>query len=69
MAVPLEYQELKILLVEDDDGDAQALTRAFRKAQIPNPIVRAVDGQEALEILRGVNGKTKPSSPYIFWLT
>lgn len=41
-----------ILLVEDDDGDAKAVERAFRKEQLPNPIVRAVDGVEALEVLR-----------------
>lgn len=54
---------LNILLVEDDDGDAIAVQRAFHKAKIANPIVRAVDGVEALEILRGSNGRTKPDSP------
>ncbi len=56
---------LSILLVEDDDGDARALQRAFHKAKIGNSIVRAVDGVEALEILRGANGRTKPPSPLI----
>ncbi len=41
-----------ILLVEDDDGDAKAVTRAFSKAEIANPVVRAVDGEAALEFLR-----------------
>jgi len=54
---------IRILLVEDDDGDAKALQRAFAKASIPNPIIRAMDGVEALEILRGENGRTKPDSP------
>ena len=56
---------LSILLVEDDDGDAKAIERAFKKAKIANTIVRAVDGVEALDILRGTNGKTKPPSPSI----
>jgi len=56
---------LSILLVEDDDGDAKALQRAFHKAKIANPIMRAIDGIEALDILKGVNGKTKPASPYM----
>lgn len=56
---------LSILLVEDDDGDAKAIQRAFTKAKIANTIVRAVDGIEALDILRGTNGKTKPPSPSI----
>jgi CheY-like chemotaxis protein len=54
-----------ILLVEDDDGDAKALVRAFQKARIANHIVRAVDGIEALDMLQGRNGKTKPPSPRI----
>jgi CheY-like chemotaxis protein len=54
---------LNILLVEDDDGDARAVQRAFQKAKIANPIVRAVDGIEALDILRGTNGKAKLPAP------
>jgi CheY-like chemotaxis protein len=53
---------LNILLAEDDDGDAKAVQRAFRKALIPNPIMRAMDGVEALEVLRGENGKTRAPS-------
>ncbi len=56
---------MNILLVEDDDGDARALARAFKKAAIPYPIVRAVDGVEALDFLRGTHGKEKISSPYL----
>ena len=56
---------LDILLVEDDDGDAKALRRAFKRANIPDHIVRAVDGIEALEMLKGENGKTKLTSPRI----
>jgi CheY-like chemotaxis protein len=56
---------LNILLVEDDDGDAKAIERAFKKAKIANPILRAVDGVEAVDMFKGANGKTKPPSPYI----
>jgi CheY-like chemotaxis protein len=56
---------LSILLVEDDDGDAKAVQRAFRTAKIANPIHRAVDGIEALDILKGANGRQKPTSPYL----
>jgi CheY-like chemotaxis protein len=56
---------LNILLVEDDDGDAKAIERAFKKARIANPILRAVDGLEALEMLKGTGGKMKPPSPYL----
>jgi CheY-like chemotaxis protein len=56
---------LNILLVDDDDMDVKALERAFRRDKIGNSVVRAVDGIEALEMLKGANGKTKPPSPRI----
>jgi CheY-like chemotaxis protein len=59
-----DLRPLTILLVEDDDGDAQAVRRAFQKAKIANEILRAVDGIEALDILNGANGKSKPQAPF-----
>jgi DNA-binding response OmpR family regulator len=56
---------LNILLVEDDDGDAIAVLRAFKKVKLINLIHRAIDGIEALDILRGENGHKKLMSPYI----
>ena len=52
-----------ILLVDDDDGDAKSVQRAFISARIINPLVRAHDGIDALDILRGTNGKPRLSSP------
>ena len=40
-----------ILLVDDDDIDAMGVERALKKLKISNPIVRARDGVEALELL------------------
>lgn len=62
---PVKSKTLNILLVDDDDGDAKAVQRAVLKANFSNPILRAVDGMEALDILRGENGKTKPPSPIL----
>lgn len=52
--------EVSILLVEDDDVDAEAIKRAFAKAKIVNPVVRARDGLEGLEMLRTRGAIAKP---------
>jgi len=44
--------DVTLFLVEDDDVDAMTIERSFLKQRIANPIVRAYDGIEALEILR-----------------
>jgi CheY-like chemotaxis protein len=56
---------IRILLVEDDDGDAKAVVRTFEKARIANPIVRALDGVEALQILKGADSHPKLETPYL----
>jgi two-component system response regulator len=40
-----------ILLVEDEDVDAELAVRAFQEAKVKNPLVRARDGLEALDYL------------------
>jgi two-component system response regulator len=39
------------LLVEDEDADADLASRAFRRAEIANSLVRVRDGLEALDYL------------------
>ncbi len=56
---------IRILLVDDDDGDAKAVERTFLKARIANPIVRARDGVEALEILKGTDQQLRIQPPYM----
>lgn len=59
---------VNLLLVDDDEVDVQGLKRAFAKSRIGNPIVVARDGIEALEVLRGENGKTKLAKPHLILL-
>ncbi|MES2207816.1 MAG: response regulator [Pseudomonadota bacterium] len=61
----LSSKPLTILLIDDDDGDAKAIQRAFHKAKVANHLLRAVDGIEAFDMLRGTNGVDKISPPYI----
>ena len=46
-------QEQTILLVEDNDDDAELAAMAFHRANITNPLIRARDGVEALDYLFG----------------
>jgi CheY-like chemotaxis protein len=59
-----EYKTVSLLIIDDDDIDATALRRALQKLKLLNPLYRAKDGIEALEILR--NGEIP--SPYIILL-
>ncbi len=48
----INCKEVSLLMVEDDDIDATALKRAMHKLKLLNPVYRARDGVEAMEILR-----------------
>jgi CheY-like chemotaxis protein len=57
-----------ILLVEDDEIDAEAVQRAFRKQKIASPVLVAGDGQQAVDMLRGTNGVEKIARPHLILL-
>lgn len=50
-----QYQQVTILLVDDDDVDYMAVQRAMRQLRLLNPLVRARDGIEALAILTSLD--------------
>lgn len=58
------FRTVSLLIVDDDDIDVTALRRALHKLKLLNPLYRAKDGLEALEILR--NGEIP--NPYIILL-
>ncbi len=41
-----------ILLIEDDNVDAMTVKRALKDLKVTNPLVRAANGEEALDYLR-----------------
>ncbi|MBC3917706.1 response regulator [Undibacterium sp. CY18W] len=55
-----QTKPVTILIVDDDDVDVLGIERALKKLKIANPIVRAHDGIEALQILRQPNGVARP---------
>lgn len=57
-----------LLLVDDDDVDIMSVRRALEDLGIGNPVVVAHDGLEALEHLRGENGRKAIPQPYIIIL-
>lgn len=64
----MDTKAVTILLVDDDVIDVKSIKRAFVKARIGNPVVVAGNGEEALEILRGQNGREQIERPYLILL-
>jgi CheY-like chemotaxis protein len=64
----LSAQPVHILLVEDDEVDVEAVHRAFAANRITNPITVVGNGLEALDALRGENGRERLPRPYIILL-
>jgi CheY-like chemotaxis protein len=64
----LEPNTVQLLHVEDDDLCLMGLNRAFRAAKITNPVSFAHDGIEALEMLRGTNGRPRLPRPFLILL-
>ena len=58
---------MKLLVVEDDEVDTEAIERAVSRSSLPVELHSAGDGHEALKILRG-NGAEPLSRPYLVLL-
>lgn len=69
---PMVRQQLNetvhLLLVEDDEVDAEAIVRAFRRQNLKNPITIVSDGFDALCVLRGECGRVRLQAPYLILL-
>jgi CheY-like chemotaxis protein len=64
----MDSQPIHILLVEDDDVDAEMVLRACRHQQIDSPFIIAHNGIEALDLLRGSGGQDRLPRPYLILL-
>jgi CheY-like chemotaxis protein len=64
----MEVNGVTLLLIEDDQVDAEAIQRAFRKQRIANPFVVFRDGVEALRALRGEPDAPEVPHPFIILL-
>lgn len=53
-------EDISIMLVEDDDVDAENVVRAFKKNKITNPLYIANNGEEALALLRNEDPYADP---------
>lgn len=61
-------EQASILIVEDDDVDAEAMHRLFTRNGITNTVVFAKNGIEALRILRGEDAAVILSRPFVVLL-
>lgn len=64
----MEVNGVHLLLIEDDQVDAEAIQRAFRQQRIANPFIVVPDGVEALKALRGEDGYDPVPKPYLILL-
>jgi CheY-like chemotaxis protein len=63
-----EPKTVQLLHVEDDDLCLMGLNRAFKVTKMANPVSFAHDGIEALEMLRGTNGRPRLPRPFLILL-
>ncbi len=66
----LRLQDTTILLVEDDPGHARLIEKNLRRSNVTNGIIRASNGQQALDYLfsEGVYAGTERASPLLVLL-
>jgi two-component system response regulator len=58
----MSLDQVEILLIEDNDEDAELALRALRKKRLTNQVHRVADGGEALDLLFGDGSEQARSS-------
>jgi CheY-like chemotaxis protein len=64
----LHTKPLHVILIEDDEVDAEAIERAFRALGVAVKTTRFVDGRAALDALRGAWGRQLQTEPHLILL-
>ena len=64
----MSRDRVTVLLVEDDDVDAESVMRSIRRSQVPVDLVWVEDGVEALDVLRGEHATETVERPVILLL-
>jgi two-component system response regulator len=65
------FNEVEILLVEDNVSDAELITRALRKVNLANHLIHVKDGEEALHFIFATGpftGREKRNMPKVILL-
>lgn len=65
------FNEVEILLVEDNAGDAELINRTLRKVNLANHLIHVKDGEEALEFIFATGqfaGREKKNMPKVILL-
>ncbi|RKQ69223.1 response regulator receiver domain-containing protein [Litorimonas taeanensis] len=61
-------QIVSLLIIEDDDFDFEIMKQTLSTMGVSNPLIRAKNGIEALNLLRGEDGHAALSKPYLIFL-
>jgi CheY-like chemotaxis protein len=64
----MRHRTPTIMIVDDDRVDTMAIRRSLRESDITYPVVAARDGIEALDHLRGENGRQHLAGPVLVLL-
>lgn len=64
----MNENQVTFLVVDDNDLDVEKIERGFARFNIANPVIRAKDGLDALDYLRGEGGRERVKRPYVVLL-
>lgn len=64
----MPLSKVHLILVEDDDVDAESVTRVLRRSGVGAPTAIYRDGQQALDALQGEQGRQLHSRPLLILL-